>query len=134
MKKLIAAMFIAISAGTFALAQETGNGAKIAAPNLPAYFDESAAGKVFAVPVDGTIEIRLAENPATGYMWSADKPDTRIFQIVSDEFVAAKGVRVFKLKCLRMGSAVLKFAYTRPWEENVNPAKTFHMKFEVVQF
>lgn len=131
-KALIMAVLI-LSTGTAAMAQEDG-AMGITAPDLPAYFDEAYSGNSVSVAAGSVIEIRLAENPATGYTWNADNLDTRSFQIVYDDFDLEQRVRVFKVKCLRMGSANLEFIYAKPWEGNTNPGKTFNMKLNVAQF
>jgi predicted secreted protein len=122
MKKALAMAFLVMSAGTTMMAQV-----------LPAYFDEASSGRTVTVAVDSIIELRLAENPATAHMWKADNLDARFFKIVSDDFDLEQGVRVFKVKCLRMGGGDAKFIYIRPWEGDLNPAKTFKITLDVTR-
>ncbi|MCX5784185.1 MAG: protease inhibitor I42 family protein [Elusimicrobia bacterium] len=136
MKKILAAALLVVSAGMAVMAQEPAGNMKIMAPNLPAYFDESFNGQVVDVAVDSIVEIRLSENASTGYMWVADRLDTRSFQLVSEDYDLEKGVRIIKVRCLKMKTGDLKFNYVRPWENgsNIIPVKTFRLKLNVVRF
>ena len=138
MKNIIAmaALVLLVTAGTAVMAQEPAGDMKITAPNLPAYFDESFNGQVVDVAVDSIVEIRLSENAGTGYMWVADGFDARSFQLVSEDYNLEKGVRIIKVRCLKMQTGDLKFNYVRPWENgsNIIPVKTFRLKLNMVQF
>jgi inhibitor of cysteine peptidase len=51
--------------------------------------DESFDNKAVTIPVGGTLELSLAENPTTGFRWTLASSGTPICALKSDDFVAA---------------------------------------------
>ena len=146
MNKLAAIMLVAMSVAAPVMAQEAAGGMKIMAPSLPPFFDESYNRQTVAVQVGSVVEIRLPENPTTGYMWMVDELNADKFQLISNVFVppgdthsaagmvGAGGTRVFRIKCVKMGAETVRLIYNRPWWENSPPVKTFYLKLEAVMF
>lgn len=127
MKKILLMALLVMSAGTAAMAQGTSE-----------YFVEKNSGQILKVAVDSTIEIRLAENPDTGFMWIVNVLNTKYFRLISDVYNPTEGVRIFRLKPLRIitpGNWDLEIVYRRPWlwEKDNRPEKTFLSSFNVVQ-
>ncbi|MEI7527367.1 MAG: protease inhibitor I42 family protein [Elusimicrobiota bacterium] len=146
MRKIAALMLVAMAVAAPLRAQTAAGGMGIMAPNLPEYFDETYNRQTVAVQIGSVVEIRLPENPTTGFMWMVDNLNADKLQLLSNEFVpagdthspggmvGAGGTRVFKMKCLKMGAETVRLIYTRPWWENSTPAKTFSLRLEAVMF
>jgi len=97
------------------------------ATDLPAA-TEIAAGERF--------EVRLASNPSTGYSWALrGGADGKVVRLVGSTFVppappasgpapvGQEGNEVFTFEGVAAGRATIEFAYARPWEKDVAPAK-----------
>jgi len=91
-------------------------------------------GQVFAVT--------LESNPSTGYRWEwVDSQDSILEQIGEAQFkpretgdpplVGAGGWESFNFKAVNQGQMTLKLVYRRPWEEGVEPLKTFSLQVTV---
>ncbi|MCX5793339.1 MAG: protease inhibitor I42 family protein [Elusimicrobia bacterium] len=116
MRKIAALMLVAMAVAAPLRAQTAAGGMGIMAPNLPSYFDESYNRQTVAVQIGSVVEIRLPENPTTGFMWMVDNLNADKLQLLSNEFVpagdthspggmvGAGGTRVFKVKCVKMGA------------------------------
>jgi inhibitor of cysteine peptidase len=87
-------------------------------------------GQVFAVT--------LESNPSTGYGWEwVASPDSIVEQVGEPEFkpretgdpplVGAGGWQVFTFQAAHPGQTTLTFVYRRPWEEDIEPLKTFSL-------
>jgi inhibitor of cysteine peptidase len=81
---------------------------------------ELAAGESF--------EVRLAENPTTGYTWAAVKIPEGLLRLETESFetepadsrIAGRGgTKVFVFKTLQPGSGELLLRLRRPWEKDV---------------
>ncbi|MDR2630044.1 MAG: protease inhibitor I42 family protein [Spirochaetaceae bacterium] len=95
---------------------------------------------LFAAPAreyEKQITIELAGNPTTGYSWTYTMGQEGIVREVLAEYrgaagsgdspegsVGRGGVFVFVFEGLKPGTVELRFTYARPWESNVEPAKT----------
>ncbi len=99
---------------------------------------EADQGRTLAVEVGGTIEVSLAGNPTTGYVWAAalDDKDAAFFEQVGepayvqgsaeDGVVGAGGTYTFTFKPVAKGKATLTLVYERPWE-SVTPLQTYQV-------
>ena len=71
-----------------------------------------------------TLEIRLEENPSTGYSWVMVISNENVVEVVKDEYIAGKnipgasGEHVWIFKGLEEGETQISFSYLRPWEED----------------
>ena len=75
------------------------------------------------------IEIRLVENPSTGYGWELNLTDG--LQLVSNEYkpptalpndikiFGGAGVRIYRIEATGFGSQSITETYKRPWETNI---------------
>lgn len=83
--------------------------------------------------------VRLPANPSTGYSWTytVSGDDVLRLDTVSGEapapngMVGVPGEQVWSFRAQGSGRAVLTYVYTRSWEKNAPPAKTFTLKVEV---
>jgi inhibitor of cysteine peptidase len=81
---------------------------------------EQDAGKTVDVPVGDVIEIRLSENPTTGYRWTIAQSNEKICSIVRDEFIApvnhvlgAGGEHIWQFRAMAPGDCEIELVYSR---------------------
>ncbi|MBN1507849.1 MAG: protease inhibitor I42 family protein, partial [Sedimentisphaerales bacterium] len=81
-------------------------------------------------------------NPSTGYRWEwVDHQDSIVEQMGQAQFkpretgdpplVGAGGWESFDFKAVHPGQMTLTLVYRRPWEEGVEPLKTFSLQVTV---
>ncbi len=98
-------------------------------------------GRVTVV-VGQIFTVTLESNPSTGYRWEwVDHEDSIVEQIGEAQFepretgdpplVGAGGWESFDFKAVGQGQMTLKLVYRRPWEEGVEPLKTFSLQVTV---
>lgn len=77
-----------------------------------------------AVKCGGTVQLRLRENPSTGFAWGFKHMDGSFFAIEGNEFflpqnpklMGASGLRVITLRALKAGDTTLELADYRASE------------------
>ncbi len=125
---------------------EMGNGTediwKIAERlDYPRLWWEPYDGRVTVV-LGQTFTVTLESNPSTGYRWEwVDQQDSIVEQMGEAQFkpretgdpplVGAGGWESFDFKAVNQGQMTLKLVYRRPWEEGVEPLKTFSLQVTV---
>ena len=83
--------------------------------------------------------VTLESNPTTGYRWQhAENQQSVLEQMGEAEFkpfetgepplVGAGGWEIFRFKAIGAGQVTLQLVYHRPWEEGVEPLKTFSLR------
>jgi len=87
------------------------------------------------VAVDGSLTVTLCSNPTTGFLWSesAQINDQTILQQTGHRFegpeaeniIGGAGKEIWTFKALKKGTSTISMEYSRPWEQGVEPAKTF---------
>jgi predicted secreted protein len=89
-------------------------------------------------PVGETIRVELEDIGVTGYIWRLEPPQPTILALGGSDVVAAEtgmagaaGRRIFTLRTVGPGDAVLTFALVRPWEKDVAPLKTATLRAHV---
>jgi predicted secreted protein len=106
--------------------------------------------RVWWEPYDGQVTVvlgrvftvTLESNPSTGYRWEwVDHQDSIVEQMGEAQFkpretgdpplVGAGGWESFDFKAVHPGQMTLKLVYRRPWEEGVEPLKTFSLQVTV---
>jgi inhibitor of cysteine peptidase len=86
------------------------------------------------VPVGEHIEVRLPENPTTGYRWHADV-DEAALRKTHDAYEGAAeprgagGTRIMRFEALRPGTVVLHLVKRRSWEQK--PTDEFTVQLSV---
>ena len=83
-----------------------------------------------------TIDVVLAENPTTGYIWImslANPADKEVLQEIKKSFLKAKSKMVgvpgfihYEVKAIEKGSAKIQGINTRPWQKD-DVITTFEM-------
>lgn len=95
-------------------------------------------GKTFTFNVGESFEIKLPENPSTGYKWRMITiPQSQmIISQLADQFgnsasnvVGAGGERVFRYQVTNPGTVDIYGFHTRPWETNsgTNPSVKYRI-------
>jgi inhibitor of cysteine peptidase len=80
---------------------------------------EHDSGRTVELRAGETLEVRLNENPGTGYRWAVEL--ARGFEELGSRFesggaVGAAGVRVFQFRAPRAGNYELRLKQWREWE------------------
>jgi inhibitor of cysteine peptidase len=84
--------------------------------------NQEQAGETIPVEVGDTLELKLAENPTTGYRWQVDKNTSDLLELQTSDYapmgtgLGAAGLRTFTFKVARPGTARLRLASIREWE------------------
>jgi inhibitor of cysteine peptidase len=114
--------------------QQTGRQAQTVAAG------EAQSGSQVDLQVGDTLEITLESNPSTGYRWSQLTLDTSILRPLGEaEFrpagslLGASGTETFRFATARAGHATLSFVYSRPFEQDAAPIKTFMLDVRVTK-
>ncbi|MBN2180672.1 MAG: protease inhibitor I42 family protein, partial [Sedimentisphaerales bacterium] len=87
------------------------------------------------------LAVTLESNPTTGYSWEPVEKKNSILEQFGDslyfpseqddETVGAGGWEIFYFKSISIGKETLELIYRRPWETDVEPAKTFSIEVTV---
>jgi len=96
---------------------------KVPVPAGPSSFDQANNGETYTISLDATIQLRLPENPSTGYSWNllvtpgiSILSETYIPDEVSGNPVGSGGTHLWFLKAVQPGEQVISGVYRRPWE------------------
>ena len=104
--------------------------------------DEEDDGSQVELEQDQILVVTLESNPTTGYLWEvAETQESILEQMGEAEFkqsetggpplVGAGGWEIFRFKAISAGEMTLQLVYHRPWEEGVEPLKTFSLQVVV---
>jgi len=103
---------------------------------LRAYTEQDDGASISLSPGE-VFEVRLAENPTTGYRWYLGEWDRSVLELARDEFrppgtprPGAGGEHVWEFAARAPGQCALRFAYRRGWE-SATPAKAFRLDVSV---
>ncbi len=104
------------------------------APHTPVFVDGSQPA---TVSVGEEFFIALTSNPTTGYSWSQSGADGKTIAYEGNVYeplaqfndnangsIGAAGQQIFVYHAIGTGQTTLSFAYSRPFEKNVPPAKS----------
>ena len=84
--------------------------------------NHNADGSEVAVAVGETFELRLPENPMTGYRWQVAAESSPAIRVIGDSFqvegdaVGAPGGRQWRFQADRPGTHALVLVEKRSWE------------------
>lgn len=97
--------------------------------------DQGFAGRTVDLPVGQVVELRLAENPTTGFRWVFVSQGGPVCAVLGGDFRAPSGPpgrageHVWEIKGVQPGECELTLSYARPWE--TAPARTFTVNVHV---
>jgi inhibitor of cysteine peptidase len=100
-----------------------------------------AAGSLVRVPVGTLLDVRVPENPTTGYRWAVvgeDGEEEAVLPLAEDSYegggaVGSSGTRLLRFRASRPGRASLHLVHRRPWEGDVSDADRFDLDVLVEQ-
>ena len=99
---------------------------------------EEDSGKRAKVPVGARVNIRLQENPTTGYRWSLRDFKSESLALESDEHESASasgigggGIRNFLFVAKAAGTTTIILQNIRAWETEERAPKTFSVVITV---
>jgi inhibitor of cysteine peptidase len=99
--------------------------------------DKSYDEREVDMKVGDVAEVKLAENPTTGYRWVfAAKPEP-VCKIADDSFEpaggapGAGGTHRWKFEAVSSGTGAVELEYRRPWEKNAAAGQTFKLSIRV---
>ncbi len=104
--------------------------------------DENDDGSQVELEQGQILVVTLESNPTTGYRWEvAEIQESILEQMGEAEFkpsqtgepplVGAGGWEIFRFEAISAGQMTLRLVYHRPWEEGVEPLKTFSIQVVV---
>lgn len=87
------------------------------------------------------LEVRLPENPTTGFSWAVDENDRQRLTLEDtayappDEagFIGARGQRTFRFTARQPGEVLLKLKYWRIWEGDGSIVERFAVTLRIAQ-
>lgn len=98
---------------------------------------EADSGRLIELQESDVVVLRLESNPSTGYRWEVQETDQNILlQVGAFEFESepnrfgAPGTQVLRFVGVSEGRTPLKLVYRRPWEEGVEPLKTYSIQVQ----
>ncbi|MGA2935365.1 MAG: protease inhibitor I42 family protein [Methanomicrobiales archaeon] len=101
-------------------------------------FDQTNNGETYNVSPDAELQLRLPENPTTGFTWNLSVTpgisilnDTYIPDDTSGKLVGAGGTHVWNLKAIGPGDQGISGVYRRPWEPATATATRFSLSLIV---
>ncbi|MDD1668688.1 MAG: protease inhibitor I42 family protein [Methanomicrobiales archaeon] len=107
-------------------------------PAMSNTFTQADNGKAYSLPLDSIIQLRLPENPSTGFSWSlavttglAVVNDSYVPDDVSGKLVGSGGTHVWFMKAVQPGGQSVAGAYRRPWEPASPDVTFFNLSFVV---
>lgn len=99
--------------------------------------DESSNGQVVEARIGETIEIRLPENPTTGFRWHLTADGSPACSLIHDDFSAPAGppgrggVHTWRFEALRAGECDIELRHRRRWETPSERERTFTILVQV---
>lgn len=100
--------------------------------------DQSQSGHTVDLPVGQMMELRLAENPTTGYHWTLVKNGAPVCLLISDRFEhqpgppGQGGEHAWQIKGAAVGECDIAMQYRRGFEPDA-AGKSFAMHVRVTQ-
>jgi inhibitor of cysteine peptidase len=99
--------------------------------------DENANGETLDVTTGESVEVRLSENPTTGFRWHLIADGSPTCAIVEDSFSSEVrppgkgGIHTWKFEAVRAGESDIELQYRRRWETGVDAKKRFRLHVRV---
>jgi inhibitor of cysteine peptidase len=100
-------------------------------------YDESFNGQTIDLAIGQTIEIRLRENPTTGFRWQLMGSEPAVCAMTSDTFKQEfgppghGGEHSWIFEAVRPGECDIEFLYQRRWADPAQPQRMFKIRIHV---
>jgi inhibitor of cysteine peptidase len=99
----------------------------------------AVCGDAIAVRAGARFTVTLDANATTGFRWRLAQPlDVRVVRLVGSEYrgpdislTGAGGAEVWTFEAVAPGRTTIAFAYVRPWERDVQPARARAVRVKV---
>lgn len=99
---------------------------------------ESENGSTVNIGTGDRLRVELPSNPSTGYSWQTmelnswvlartKRPEDWVVGADRQRMVGSGGKLTLEYEAIGAGTSPVKIAYSRPWETNAAPAKTFQL-------
>jgi inhibitor of cysteine peptidase len=98
---------------------------------------EDSNGTEIDLAAGETLEVRLQENPSTGFKWVLESAGKGACALVGDAFEnggaipGQPGTHRWEFRAEQAGSGTITLSYQRPWEEKQSPARSFTLRVRV---
>ncbi len=99
--------------------------------------DESQDGNEIELRTGETLEIRLSENPTTGFRWALESSGAPACILVEDYYEpstrapGAGGGHRWRFQANQVGEGRIELRYRRSWEGQGAAARTFSLRIRV---
>lgn len=102
-------------------------------------FTSEDSGKEYNLSVGEEFQVRLWENPTTGYLWTILGSVSSHSELVDRKFtpgndarrVGSGGERTFVFRAVKPGRAVLHMTLKRPWEKEGTETGSYFIKLTI---
>ncbi|MGF1640692.1 MAG: protease inhibitor I42 family protein [Rhodospirillales bacterium] len=101
--------------------------------------DAADNGTTVTVPVGATIEVRLAENPTTGFRWALEPIAADSLVALDDRYepappmrIGSGGTRIFRFRAVAAGSAALALRHWQAWSGEESITERFAVELCIV--
>jgi predicted secreted protein len=101
--------------------------------------EEDAGGGTIDLPLGEVFEIRLRENPMTGFRWNLVTDGAPGCALIHDNFMPGStvpgqgGVHSWRFRGLHAGGCVIELHHGRPWERGESAGRPFILHVRVKQ-
>jgi inhibitor of cysteine peptidase len=96
--------------------------------------DLHSSGQTVTVASGDRLELRLEENPTTGFRWYVENDNSGVLILEDDAFTHLRsgvsgsgGTRDLVFKVAKQGQTMLRASYRRSWETHKPPQGTFEL-------
>ena len=111
-----------------------------AAANHKMHISRNDNGTEITVSRDDLVDLSLASQGATGYLWRFDRIDPDYIDLVGDKtaresapgVTGAPVIHTWTLRMKKAGSTEVRMSYCRPWEGNDQAAETFTVRIRII--
>ena len=127
----------AASAGTPPMTSNAGCDSPQGAGS-PIRLDERSNGHDICLRIHQAFEIRLPENPTTGYRWMIESTGDPTWALTADRYDAASsalgasGVRTLRFIGSAAGRGRIELRYRRPWQQAAPSDRAFILHIRVL--
>jgi inhibitor of cysteine peptidase len=99
--------------------------------------DEGGDGRQIDLPLGELLEIRLAENPTTGFRWHLVANGSPACVLAGDSYEAAGrrpgqgGQHVWRFRAARRGEVAIELRYARAWQPEAPAGRRFGLRLRI---
>ncbi len=99
--------------------------------------DEGFLGRTVDLAMGQVMELRLEENPTTGFRWSVVSDGAPACEVVASRFQAKGtapgrgGEHAWQFRAVRAGECDIELLYRRAWDQSAEPARVFKVRVRV---